>query len=191
MGALEDTFYMAFDNVESTGKRFVLGLDVSASMSWAGSTVENMANMTAAELAAAMLMVTVRSEQMVEVIAFAHDIRPFPVTKHDRLEHIMRQADRMNFGGTDCAAPMLYALNNGINADVFVVYTDNETWYGQVHPAQALRLYRERTGIPAKLVVVGMTGIRTSIADPQDPGTLDVVGFDTSFPALLAEFAAS
>lgn len=94
----------------------------------------------------------------------------------------------MPFGGTDCALPMLYALERGIEADAFLIYTDSETWHGEVHPVQALRMYRERTGIPAKLVVVGMVSNGFSIADPDDAGTLDVVGFDTATPALIADF---
>ena len=35
-----------------------------------------------------------------------------------------------------------------------VVYTDNETWAGAIHP-QALRLCRERTGVASKLYAVG------------------------------------
>jgi 60 kDa SS-A/Ro ribonucleoprotein len=73
--------------------------------------------------------------------------------------------------------------------DTFVVYTDSETWAGQVHPAQALREYRERMGIPAKLVVVGMASNGFSIADPEDGGMLDVVGFDASAPQMIGDFA--
>ena len=73
--------------------------------------------------------------------------------------------------------------------DVFVVYTDSETWHGEIHPVQALRQYRERTGIPAKLIVVGMVSNGFSIADPDDAGMLDVVGFDTSVPQLMSQFA--
>ena len=83
---------------------------------------------------------------------------------------------------------MLWALEKGIKADAFVVYTDNETWYGDIHPAQALRRYREQTGIPAKLVVVGMVANQFTIADPQDAGMLDVVGFDTAVPNLITQF---
>ena len=53
---------------------------------------------------------------------------------------------------------------------------------------QALRAYRERMGIPAKLVVVGMTSNGFSIADPDDAGMLDVVGFDTATPQVISEF---
>jgi 60 kDa SS-A/Ro ribonucleoprotein len=37
--------------------------------------------------------------------------------------------------------------------------------------------------------VVGMTSNGFSIADPTDGGMLDVVGFDTATPQLIAEFA--
>lgn len=37
--------------------------------------------------------------------------------------------------------------------------------------------------------VVGMTATRCSIADPNDPGMLDIAGFDTAVPALITDFA--
>jgi 60 kDa SS-A/Ro ribonucleoprotein len=84
---------------------------------------------------------------------------------------------------------MLWATERRVPIDVFVVLTDNEMWAGTPHPSQALRQYREAMGIPAKLVVVGMTAVGFSIADPEDGGMLDVVGFDSAAPQLLADFA--
>ena len=60
---------------------------------------------------------------------------------------------------------------------------------GQIHPVQALRQYREATGIAARLVVVAMASNGFTIADPDDAGMLDVVGFDAATPALIADFA--
>ena len=102
----------------------------------------------------------------------------------------MRAVSDLPFGGTDCALPMRYALETEREIDTFVVYTDSETWAGSVHPAQALREYRERTGIAARLVVVGMVANAFTIADPEDPGMLDIVGFDTATPAVVTGFAA-
>jgi 60 kDa SS-A/Ro ribonucleoprotein len=102
---------------------------------------------------------------------------------------VLRATSALPFGGTDCALPMLEATKHRWPVDLFVVYTDSETWAGQVHPAQALRQYRERMGILAKLVVVGMASNGFSIADPNDAGMLDVVGFDTAAPQVLADFA--
>lgn len=76
-----------------------------------------------------------------------------------------------------------------IPVDVFVVYTDSETWYGKVHPCQALAEYRRKMGIAAKPAVMGMTASGFTIADARDPGMLDVVGFDASVPQALREFA--
>ncbi len=100
----------------------------------------------------------------------------------------MKAVGNLPFGRTDCALPMLYALERGLKVDAFVVLTDSETWAGKVHPVQALRQYRERTGIAAKLVVVGMVSNGFSIADPNDAGMLDVVGFDAAAPAVIADF---
>ena len=92
-------------------------------------------------------------------------------------------------GGTDCALPMLYATQAEREIDVFEIYTDNETWAGSIHPSQALRQYRQKSGINAKLIVVGMTATEFTIADPNDAGMLDVVGFDTNAPQLMSSFA--
>jgi 60 kDa SS-A/Ro ribonucleoprotein len=91
-------------------------------------------------------------------------------------------------GGTDCSLPMRWALERKLAVDVFVVYTDSETWHGKIHPAQTLQRYRERTGIPARLIVVAMIANPFSVADPEDARMLDVVGFDTATPAVMADF---
>jgi 60 kDa SS-A/Ro ribonucleoprotein len=44
-------------------------------------------------------------------------------------------------------------------------------------------------GIPARLVVVGMTATGFTIADPSDPLSLDVAGFDSAVPRLISDFA--
>ena len=54
---------------------------------------------------------------------------------------------------------------------------------------QALRDYRRASGIDARLVVVGMVSNGITIAGPNDPGMLDVVGFDTATPQLISDFA--
>ena len=70
----------------------------------------------------------------------------------------------------------------------FVILTDSETWYGSIHPSQALQKYRQKTSIPAKLAVVGMVSNGFSIADPNDAGMLDIVGMSTDTPNLISSF---
>jgi 60 kDa SS-A/Ro ribonucleoprotein len=47
--------------------------------------------------------------------------------------------------------------------DAFIIYTDNETWYGNIHPSEALDNYRSATGIDAKMIVVATTPTSNSI----------------------------
>ena len=115
-------------------------------------------------------------------------IGSFDISPRQRLNDVVKATSDLPFGGTDVALPMIYAQKRGLEIDAFVVYTDSETWAGANHPAQALQAYRRQTGIPAKLVVFGMVSNGISVADPDDAGMLDVVGFDTATPALIADF---
>jgi 60 kDa SS-A/Ro ribonucleoprotein len=111
------------------------------------------------------------------------------ISPRQRLDDVVELAGELPMGGVDCALPMIWAHKHRVDVDTFVVYTDNETWAGDVPPAQALRAYRDARGIPTKLIVVGMTSNGFSVADPNDAGMLDVVGFDTSTPPVIADFA--
>src|SRR6185503_17164092 len=105
-----------------------------------------------------------------------------------RLNDVVNCVSRLPFEATDCAQPMLWARKNEVKVSAFVTYTDSETWAGKIHPAQALRQYRNEFVGDAKAVVVGMTSNDFTLADPNDRGMLDVVGFDTSVPAVIADF---
>ena len=182
--APDAAFYKVFAAVEPTGKRRMVCLDVSGSMS-----SELMGSpLSVCEGAAAMAMTTMRTESNWHVMAFNHGLTALPLTARMSLDQVLRHTWNVNFGGTDCALPMLYALERGLSLDVFEVYTDNETWAGTVHPVQALSQYRAKTGISAKLIVAGMTSTGFSIADPDDGDMLDVVGFDSAAPAVMADF---
>lgn len=187
-GALEDGFYNSFGNVEPSNKRTMVSIDVSASMTWAGPA--GLAGLDCRQAAGAMAMVLVRSEPYTLVNAFSHDIRDAGISSRDSLETVLRKIDNMPAGGTDCAQPMLYAAKNGLEIDTFTMWTDNDTWAGRIKPFQALKQYRDGSGIDARMVVVGMTATEFTIADPTDRGTLDIVGFDSNAPGVIADFSA-
>jgi 60 kDa SS-A/Ro ribonucleoprotein len=186
--ALDSAFYTAFGNVTPTGKRMVLALDVSGSM--AGGMVAGVLGLTPRLASAAMAMVTYKVENQVALISFQDEIIPLDIGRYIRLAEVERAISDLEFGVTDCAQPMLWASENRVEADAFIVYTDSETWCGNIHPSQALNQYRNTFQIPAKLIVVGMVSNEFSIADPNDSGMLDVVGFDTSVPEVMSQFIA-
>ena len=199
--ALDAAFERSFDQAPQTGKRIYLGVDVSGSMDH--GSVGGAPGLTPRMAAAAMAMAVARREPNHVIRAFTcknYDPGHFmsrwdgsmmvdlDLAAGDSLTDAMAKTDKIPLGGTDCALPMLDALETGLPVDCFVILTDSETWAGKVHPAEALRRYRRETGIPAKLVVVGMTSNGFTIADPEDAGMLDVVGFDSAAPALIADF---
>jgi 60 kDa SS-A/Ro ribonucleoprotein len=93
-------------------------------------------------------------------------IEDLPITPRQRLEDVIQVISGLNFGGTDCSLPMLLAIEKEYEIDTFIIYTDNETWAGEI-----------------------MTPTQFSIADPNDAGMLDVAGFDTSTPQVISEFS--
>jgi 60 kDa SS-A/Ro ribonucleoprotein len=197
--ALDRAFYNAFANAPTTGRRVMLALDVSGSMS---ANVLGLSHLSCREASAAMALVTAANEPQHMFTAFTRGTYPsrwgttlgsglqlLSFSPRERLDDVVRRTAEIPFGGTDCALPMVEALKHRWKVDLFVIYTDNETWAGNIHPAQALRQYRDRMGIAAKLVVVGMASNGFSIADPGDQAMLDVVGFDAAVPQVIAQFA--
>lgn len=185
--ALDGAFYASFGAVEASDKRHLLALDVSGSMGC--GQIAGVAGLTPRVAAGAMALVTGAVENKTEFVAFSHELTPVDLSARRRLDDVLTQLDGIPMGGTDCALPMLWAAKHKREVDAFVVYTDSETWLGGVHPVQALRQYREAMGIDARLIVVGMVSNGFTIADPNDGGMLDVVGFDTAAPQVMSDFA--
>lgn len=190
--ALNDAFYLAYAAVVPSGKRTMLALDVSGSMV---SEVAGIAGLSCREATAALALVTASTEKDYLITGFTsangrgEGISGLNISPRQRLDDAVSAIAHLPFGGTDCSLPMIWAEKNKVKVDTFQVYTDNETWAGRMHPHQALERYRQSTGIPARLAVVSMTPTSFSIADPDDPGSLDVCGFDSAIPGMLADFS--
>ncbi|AKS35897.1 TROVE domain-containing protein [Mycolicibacterium goodii] len=191
--ALDAAFYAAYGAVRPANQRTLLALDVSGSM---GSYVSGLP-VTCRQATAALAMVTAATERRHRIIGFTagpagfaqSSVTELDISPRRRLDDVCRYMSGLAFGATDCALPMVWALKHRVEVDTFHIYTDNETWYGKIHPHQALERYRQEMGIDARLVVVAMTATRNSIADPADPRQLDISGFDSAVPTLIADFS--
>jgi 60 kDa SS-A/Ro ribonucleoprotein len=193
--ALDDCFEQSFATIEPTMKNYFIGLDVSSSMS-----VEVATGISAYEACGAIATTLLRTEPNVAIGCFSNGrswqepaMKMLDWTRQTRYRDAIREMREQNFGGTDCALPMLKARAMNIkNIDVFIVMTDSETWSGAIHPCQALNTYREWSGNPdVKLVVCATCPSDFTIADPKDGGMLDTSGFDASLPKVIADFAKS
>uniref|UniRef100_I3MIX2 RNA-binding protein RO60 n=1 Tax=Ictidomys tridecemlineatus TaxID=43179 RepID=I3MIX2_ICTTR len=144
--------------------------------------------LNASTVAAAMCMVVTRTEKDSSIVAFSHEMVPCPMTTDMTLQQVLIAMNQIPAGGTDCSLPIIWAQKTNTAADVFIVFTDNETFAGSIHPAIALKEYRKKMNIPAKLIVCGMTSNGFTIADPDDRGMLDMCGFDTGALDVIRNF---
>jgi 60 kDa SS-A/Ro ribonucleoprotein len=110
--ALEEAYRITFGNVPTTGKRLVLALDVSGSMGY--WNVSGIAGLTCAFAAAAMATVTNAVEQNVRIVLFTEKLREASRRHFRNLERALELYRTVQFGATDCAQPMLWAMRHGV-----------------------------------------------------------------------------
>lgn len=207
--ALDETYFAAFNGLEERPEGVVVALDVSGSMH--GGAINGVPGLTPALAGTALAQAILKQFPRHEMIAFAagaadsfgnraanpgrwayggaSSVGRIGLTAQQRLDDAQRYIHTLTMsGGTDCSLPMLWAIENEVKADGFVIITDNETWAGVMHPVQALQRYRDSFNPKAKLIVVALTSTGYSIADPDDAGMLDIVGFDAGMPTFLSRF---
>lgn len=181
LGALEDAYDTAFEAIEPTRKRILIGIDNSGSMN-----VFCIGTPISASLGAAAMAVTLaRLEPHATVVAFDTDVSGVvPITRRTS-PHTLRLPGG---GGTDLSAPVRWALERGEAFDAFIILTDNETWAGRGHPVQWLAEYRRKVNAQARLVCFAMAANHANVVDPQDPLQLGAAGLDANLPSIAAEF---
>ncbi|MFC5833885.1 TROVE domain-containing protein [Nonomuraea insulae] len=192
--ALEETYELAFGTVEPSGRRLLVAVDSSDSMSgrWAGGvvTVGGSPIGSAYEVGCAMAVMLARIERgNVHVIDVDTSVHPSKVTPRTNLREIASW--KPSGGGTDLSLPFRWAREQQMEADGIVLFTDNETWAGRAHPSQELDAYRRTVAAEARVVVAAMTATGHSIGDPQDKGVLNVAGLDASLPLIINGFIRS
>lgn len=186
--ALEGAFYRGFKSSADMPERILIGLDYSGSMYMPMSTIKD-SNIYAGEAANVMCLSVLKKAKRAYVFGFSEQFVPLDISANMTLNQAIAVTNgKWRRGATDCALPMVHALENKIEVDKFIVFTDNETWVGNVHPYQALENYRKKMGINAKLIVCAMTSTGFSIANPADAGMLDIVGCDSNLPTLIGSF---
>ncbi len=185
--ALDAAFYDAMAYVPTTGKRLLLGVDCSGSMHYPMTTA---GNMTCTEAAVAMALVTLRTEPQAHVVGFDTALHELAISGRSRLVDAQRAVAAFG-GGTNCALPIQYAHRSAETWDGICIYTDSETWYGHEHPTTSLAAYRKAKNPACRMVTAAFTATRSSIADQQDPMTLDCVGLDASLPQVIGNFLAA
>lgn len=185
--ALNAAYVLSFEVTERIPAEVVVATDCSGSMTGArvvhgGSTLG-----TAFGVGQAFAQILMRTCENAWPLDFDRHCYPSKIRSDTSLSELFRM-DHNRGGATDCSAPIKWALENRIHADGFVLVTDNVSWAGQYHADHVLRDYRRVVNPNARVVVATVSANGATVGDPQDPGVLDVVGFDSQLPLLVSSF---
>ncbi|GGT98342.1 RNA-binding protein [Actinomadura citrea] len=185
--ALEEAYELSFGHMEPSGRRLLIAVDSSGSMSYHRITSGGAPLGSCYEVANAMAVILNRIEgsnaHVIDVDTSVHASR---VTKRTNLREISQW--RPSGGGTDLSLPFQWAQQQRLNVDGVVVFTDNETWAGRQHPSQALAAYRQAVNSDVRVVVAAMAANGHRIGDPRDEGVLNMAGLDASLPMVVNGF---
>ncbi|MFF0866882.1 TROVE domain-containing protein [Nonomuraea sp. NPDC003560] len=188
LDALEETYELSFGAVEPSGKRLLVAVDSSGSMSWGGGVrVGGSPIGSPYEVGNAMAVMLSRIEKGdLHVIDVDTSVHASKVTPRTNLREIASW--QPSGGGTDLSLPFTWAREQRMEVDGIIVFTDNETWAGRSHPTQGLDAYRRTVNADARVVVAAMTPAGHSIGDAKDEGVLNVAGLDASLPLIVNGF---
>jgi 60 kDa SS-A/Ro ribonucleoprotein len=191
---MEDGVELSFDVVEPTGASVFHALDVSGSMrAWGffGSGNRDVW-LEPYEVEGVMALAHIKNEKNYFAGGFdTNFIQMKGLTKNTTFREVSDPENRSiwpsNFGGTDASVAYDYAIRKNINADVFIFWTDSESWAGRKHPSQVLAEYRKKVNKDAKAIYVTLVpyGDHITLVDPKDPMSYDIAGFTGQTPKLI------
>lgn len=173
--ALEEALHLAAEYATPRiyGKRLLVAIDGTGSMQ--GATVTGMPETPAALAAVAVAFSLARACDRTEVVAFEREVRPLDFGRG------IRVAEALNMVGarpsrSDVTAPLREAAWNRTRFDAVVVVTDrlprNSGLIG------AWKMYRESTGVDAKLALLQLSSRDVSGWDAAEPGAIAFAGLD-------------
>ena len=140
-----------------------------------------------------MAYVLARTEPNVRLLGF--DTRPLAfdfgsIETVAGVQNKSRQLGHQLGQGTDCAIPMLHAIQQRWqDVDCFCLLTDDESWAGQLmHPLEAVSQYREKSGRATKIVSTAFVAHGYSTVPRDDAGSMACIGFDEAAPGIITDF---
>nr|KAG5699849.1 hypothetical protein BaRGS_034623 [Batillaria attramentaria] len=192
--ALNSTFVTALKyNVTSTKKRYLVAVNINNQFMrcWVHGTKVLSPVIAVAGLA----QVLAHTEQDPALAFFCKDVKPLSLTNTMQMpeicEEIAQRAAELEGSKVICdvSAPVTWAQQAKKAFDVIIIMTDHRHAKASTDLSTAFKQYRQTLKIPdAKLVVCGLTSTHLQFADSEDPGMLDIAGFDATVPDVIHNF---
>lgn len=184
VNALEAAFIRMLAFPTPTGKRILIGIDVSSSMQLPCGTT----GLSYGELATALALPFLHGEPPAGVIGFADRTYPLAGLKDLTVSQALAYVQKScRHSMTNAGACIEWAAQNQVGVDAVILITDSAINSG-LAVIPALDAYRRRFNIDTKLVVMNLGLSDFSVADPSRNDNLDIAGFDSAVPGILTQF---
>jgi 60 kDa SS-A/Ro ribonucleoprotein len=183
--ALDAMWEQSFGAFEPTGRRHLVIVDCSGSMTFSTQVTANGSPVgTAWQVANTMAVILARLEPNVAVINAGTSVHTSQVTRHARLADVAHW--HSPGGGTALAVGFEWARNGGLQADGITLLSDMETWAGTSHVSQAWAAYRQTVNPAARALFATLVPTGHTVADPRDESVLNTAGMSADLPQVLA-----
>lgn len=188
--ALNDALELRFKETNSTNKKFLVGLDISSSMTWdkiSGYVLNPL------QISAALAYQYYKTEPNTDFVTFSERLKELdPMSFQEGCLSFAKTLCNRSFGYTDLGKMIEHAITQykerGKTYDAFIMFTDNEVNHGR-HCFELLDEYRKMIGNEdVKFIINAMTAGEFTVGDPNDNRTLNLSGFDSAYPSIIADF---
>lgn len=188
--ALNQLLASSFTLLVPTGMRYLVAIDVRSQM--VHGKCWHCFNVSPAQAAVLMTLSLVKAERDVTVMAFGAEgsMQPVELDKNISIQETQNKLKEIPNGPVDLSQPLLWAKKMKKPVDVFIVLTDSQVKQGRVNAVKTLQQYRSALSLPnTKMVTCGLGISKFAVACPNDPGMLDVAGFDAEVPRVVEAFS--
>ena len=190
--AMQDAIEIATQNTPDLGDALIM-LDVSLSMGQpvTGGRGSATSKVTCGQTAALFSACALRTSSGSRVIPFDTGVHSVKINPRDSIMTIAAQL-QINGGGTDCSCALAHANAKGLNANLVVYLSDNESWAdpSNVRTTAVIDQWNrfKKRNLKAKLVCVDMAPNVTTQA-PNSDDIMNIGGFSDSVWEMVARFA--
>ena len=191
--ALHDAMEHALENVPFLDANVAICLDVSGSMNSPITGVRKGATTKVRYVDAAALFTAAFMKRSKKSIVLPFDTRCFiaEAQKNMTVMNFAEQLAKLGGGGTQCELPLIELNKRGLNPDVVIFVSDNESWAGSYYSnttgmmAEWAKL--KKRAPHAKLVCIDIAAMSSAQATSA-PDRLNVGGFSDSVFEVVSEF---
>jgi 60 kDa SS-A/Ro ribonucleoprotein len=202
--ALQDAMEHAVSNIPAFAGKVYVFPDASGSMSSAvtGNRGSVTSKVTCRHVAALFAAAILRQNSTAEVLPFGDNVCSVKLNPRDSIVTNTQHLARVNGGGTNCAAPLVYLNKMNAKGDLCVFVSDNESWRQSAPSTMRYGGYGAATGVMheweifkkrnpnAKLVCIDVQPVATTQA-PDRKDILNVGGFSDSVFDVIKSFSES